>query len=116
MSHENLHVRFDSVPYGAVSSIFPVESLPRSAWDRYDAAAERFESASEADVVAVAPESMATGYQLVQRPLTVVSIAELPEEFRTELLAEAPETLGAYSLLVFGRPTDAENHTLREYA
>lgn len=115
MSTENLHVRFASVPYGTVSSIFPVESLPRTAWDLYDAAVERFESASESDVVAVAPESMATGYALVQRPLTVVSLADLPSGIRAELLAEAPETLRERSLLVFGRPTDAENHTLREY-
>lgn len=112
---ENLHRRFDSIPYGAVSAVFPVESLPVGTWHQHDAAAERLESTPESDVLAVAPESMATGYKLAQSPLTVVSLDALPQRAAPEVLDELPARVREYSILVFGRPATAENRRLREY-
>lgn len=112
MSQGNLYVQFDSVPYGVASSLLPVESLSPEVWARHDAAAERLESVAASDVLAVAPESMATGYKLAQMPLTVVSLDELATEIRAPVVEAAS---GNYSLLVLGRTTEPVNHRLREY-
>jgi hypothetical protein len=99
-----------------VSSLFPVASLPARAWVRHDAAAERLESVPADAVLAVAPESMATGYKLAQTPLTVVLVDELPASVRDSLLESVNVSLRDYRLLVLGRPEDRANHRLREYA
>lgn len=112
MSQANPHVRFDSVPYGVASSLLPVESLSPDVWARHDAAAERLESVPASDVLAVAPESMATGYKLAQMPLTVVSLDELAAEVSTPVVEAAS---GDYSLLVLGQAAEPVNHRLREY-
>jgi hypothetical protein len=112
MHKANYHVRFDSVPYGVASPLLPVESLPPEGWARHDAAAERLDSVAPSDVLAVAPESMATGYRLARMPLTVVSLDELAAEVRTPVVEAAS---GDYSLLVLGRATEPVNHRLREY-
>jgi hypothetical protein len=112
MSQGNPHVRFDSVPYSAARSVLPVESLSPEVWARHDIAAEWLESVPASDILAVAPESMATGYKLAQMPLTVVSLDDLPVAVRTSVVEAAS---GDYSLLVLGRATNQVNHRLREY-
>lgn len=116
MSSGNLHIRYASVPYGSVSELLPVETLSPAAYWQHDSAAERIQSASDSEIVAIAPESMATGYRLGQHPLTAIDLDSLSEA-RYERLDEGTRSeLRGHSILVLGQFPDHENRTLREFA
>jgi hypothetical protein len=116
MLTKNLHVRFDAVNYGALSALTPTEDLPTDAVARRDRAVAALEETPEDAVLAVAPESLATGYRLAQEPLTAVRLCALPAATARTVADRVGRDVDAYDLLVWGRPGARENHSLRKYA
>lgn len=110
MRDKHPYLVYENIPYDEVSGLFPVSSLPADAVVRDADAKDLIEATPAAEIVAVAPVSMATGYLLAQEPLTAVKLAHV---VGVETL---PDTITDYEILVRGRPRNRQNHSLREYA
>jgi hypothetical protein len=109
MRDKHPYLVYDSIPYDEAAGLFPVSSLPTDAVVRNANAEELVEATPDEAIIAVAPVSMATGYALVQEPLTAVKLSQLSG---TESL---PVPVEEYELLVRGRPRRRRNHSLSEY-
>lgn len=106
---------YESVPYDEAGALRPLEDLPAAAVTTHDQAVARLEGASDDEVLAVAPVSMATGYHLGQMPLTVITINELPTETISQLAAATTCDIASYRYIALGKRPAHENHTLRKY-
>ncbi len=108
------HRTYDTVGYDDVADLFPVSERPPRAVARAAAADRLIEQTSDERILAVAPVSMATGYQFAQAPRTAVRLDRLDRSPFASATLDRPGS--AYRLLVFGRARAHGNHTLREYA
>ncbi|WP_157500687.1 hypothetical protein [Halobacterium sp. CBA1126] len=115
MLARNPHVVYDSIPYDETEALRPLEALPAAAVVTHDEAVARLEDASDDEILAIEPVSMATGYHLGQTPLTTITIDELPTETISQLAATTARDITAYRYIVLGNQSHHENRTLREY-
>lgn len=106
---------YESVPYDETGALRPLDDLPAAAVSTNDWAVARLEDATDKEVLAVAPVSMATGYHLGQMPLTVITIDELPTEIISQLAAATTRDIASHRYIALGKLPAHENHTLREY-
>lgn len=116
MTTGHLHVAYDAVPVDEVSGLFPLSSLPPRAVARDTDAVQLIEATADEAILAVAPVSMATGYQFAQAPVTAVQLDRLPT--RESLLdrTSLDRSAASYDLLVFGHVPSRQNHSIREWA
>ncbi len=105
-----------SVEYGAADALFPVEELD-AAVDQYRDAELALEGTTGAEVIVIAPTSMATSIALTQRPLTVVAVDSLPTAIKGELDDVLDAPIHSFELIQIGKwNTDSPNSSLAEFS
>lgn len=104
-----------TVPHGEVTSLFPVDELACSVLQNRDAQLQ-LEQLESGSVLTVTPDGMASGYFLTQHPLTLVPVAELPDDQREAIKATLDNPLSAYSYVrLGGTVASGENRSLAEF-
>lgn len=104
-----------TVAHSKVASLFSVDELPCSLRQHRDAQLQATELPSES-ILVVAPDSMASGYFLAQHPLTLIPIAELPDDQQQTLRASIDAPLKSFSHVCLGRTVaSGQNRSLAEF-
>lgn len=116
MRNSHIYVEYESIPYGAFASVYDEARIPASAVVQDYNAEELIAETPDDQILAVGPESMATGYLLASKPLTAVRLAALPQESVAILAAETDHDPSQFSLLAWGSPPHREDRTLSEFA
>lgn len=111
----HFHSAGASIDYADARILFPVEALDAEVLQYRDAQIA-LDGADGADVIIVAPTSLATSYRLTQHPLTAIAVDSLHREMKEQLdeVLEAP--LDSFDLIQIGKwHVDSPNHSLAEY-
>ncbi|WP_058992323.1 hypothetical protein [Haloarcula sp. CBA1127] len=104
-----------TVPHGEVTSLFPVDELACSVLQNRDAQLQ-LEQLESRSVLTVTPDGMASGYFLAQHPLTLVPVAELPDDQREAIEATLDDPLSTYRYVRLGRTVaSGQNRSLAEF-
>lgn len=115
MSKRHFESARTSIDCGAATGLFPVGELDATVLQHRDAQLA-LEAADGADVIVVAPTSLATSYFLTQHPLTTIPVESLPPAVRTQLGEEVKTPLDTLELVQIGKwTTDSPNHSLAEF-
>jgi len=105
-----------TIEYGAANTLFPVEELDATVYQHRDAELA-LDGTAGAEVVAIAPTSLATSYALSQRPLTAIAVDSLPLAVERELDAVLDAPIDSFELIQVGKwNTESPNHSLAEFA
>lgn len=101
--------------YGDADVLFPVEDLDATVLTHRDAQLA-LADADGADVIIVAPTSLATSYALGQHALTAIRVDSLPADDRTHLDGVLDAPIETFDLIQVGKWTrDSPNHSLSEF-
>lgn len=104
-----------SINYGDATALFPVDELGATVLQYRDAQLA-LDDVDGADVVVVAPTSLATSYRLTQHALTAIPVESLPPAIQAQLDEEVEERLDTFELIQIGKwNTDSPNHSLAEF-
>ncbi|GGL64345.1 hypothetical protein [Halocalculus aciditolerans] len=104
-----------SIAYGAAGCLFPVEDLDATVLQYRDAQLA-LDAVEGANVIIVAPTSLATSYGLTQHALTAIRIDSLPAPVRAQIAAALDVPLDTFELIQIGKWTrPSANHSLAEY-
>ncbi|WP_049926265.1 hypothetical protein [Natronomonas moolapensis] len=105
----------ETVQFGVVSELFPVAELDAPLVQSRDAQLRR-EALDEEAIIAVAPESMATGYHLGSHELTLIAIDDLPKALTRAVSAAVDGPIEAYSHIQLGKRIESgSNRSLSEF-
>jgi hypothetical protein len=103
------------VEYGDADVLFPVEDLDATVLTHRDAELA-LGDADGADVIIVAPTSLATSISLTQRPLAAVHVDSLPTDIRTHLDGVLDAPIEAFDLIQVGKWNQGSpNRSLSEF-
>jgi len=103
------------VEYGDADVLFPVEDLDATVLMHRDAELA-LGDADGADVIIVAPTSLATSISLTQRPLTAISVDSLPTDVRTHLDGVLDAPIETFDLIQVGKwNRGSPNHSISEF-
>jgi hypothetical protein len=111
----NLHVVHESIPYGDAIRIRNCEGLAEDAVAEGAEANRRFRTTQEEEILAVAPESLATAMRLSSMRMVAITLQGAPSETLADVASDIGVDLDTYSLLVFGNPPQNSNHSIQEY-
>lgn len=104
-----------SIDYGDATALFPVEELDATVLQFRDAQLA-LDDVNGADVIVVAPTSLATSYRLTQHALTAIRVESLPSAVQAQLDEEVEERLDTFEHIQIGKwNTDSPNHSLAEF-
>lgn len=105
-----------AIDHGDANILFPIEEIDATVLQRREA--ERALADHDgADVIAIAPTSMASSYFLTQHALTAIPIDELSSPVKTQLADSLDAPIESFELIQVGKwTTDSPNHSLTEYA
>lgn len=104
-----------SIYYGDAFGLFPVDELDATVFQHRDAQLALYD-VEGADVIVIAPTSLATSYVLTQHPLTAIPIESLPAAIRAQLDDEIAAPIDSFELIQIGKwVTDSPNHSLTEF-
>jgi hypothetical protein len=105
-----------SLEYGDASFLFPVDDLAATVYQYRDAQLV-LDEVDGANVIVVAPTSLATSYVLTQHALTAIAVESLSTAVQTRLADEIDGSLEAFELIQIGKwNSDSPNHSLTEFA
>jgi len=105
-----------SVEYGDAKCLFPVDELDTAVLQYRDAQLA-LDGADGANVIVVAPTSLATSYHLTQHALTAVRVDTLSDAVREEINDAIAAPIDAFELIQIGKwNSDSPNHSLAEFA
>nr|WP_240792418.1 hypothetical protein [Salarchaeum sp. JOR-1] len=95
--------------------MFPVDELDATVLQYRDAQLA-LDDVDGADVIIIAPTSLATSYRLTQHALTALPVESLPPAVQAQLDEEVEERLDTFELIQIGKwNTDSPNHSLAEF-
>lgn len=115
MSKEHFESAGASIDYGDAAGLFPVDDLDATVLQHRDAQLA-LDDVDGADVIVVAPTSLATSYLLTQHALTAIPIESLPPVVRAQLGEGVAAPLDTFDLIQIGKwTTDSPNHSLAEF-
>ncbi|QDX41169.1 hypothetical protein [Salarchaeum sp. JOR-1] len=104
-----------SIDYGDATDLFPVDELDATVLQYRDAQLA-LDDVDGADVIIIAPTSLATSYRLTQHALTALPVESLPPAVQAQLDEEVEERLDTFELIQIGKwNTDSPNHSLAEF-
>lgn len=104
-----------SINYGDATALFPVDELDATVFQYRDAQLA-LDDVDGADVVVIAPTSLATSYRLTQHALTAIPVESLPPAIQAQLDEDIEESLDTFELIQIGKwNTDSPNHSLAEF-
>ena len=104
-----------SIDYGDTTGLFPVDELDSTVLQYRDAQLA-LDDVDGADVIIIAPTSLATSYALTQHALTAIPVKSLPSTVRGQLDENIEGSLDAFELIQIGKwNTDSPNHSLAEF-
>ncbi|MCT9098167.1 hypothetical protein [Haloarchaeobius sp. HME9146] len=104
-----------SIDHGDASVLFPVGDLDAEVLQGRDAELALTET-DGADVIVIAPTSMASSYFLTQHGLTVIPIGELSPTVQSQLSEVRDVPIEAFEFIQIGKWTaESSNHSLAEY-
>jgi len=104
-----------SIDYGDTAGLFPVDDLDATVLQHRDAQLA-LDDVDGADVIVIAPTSLATSYFLSQHALTAIPIESLPPAVQKQLGEEVAAPLDTFDLIQIGKwNTDSPNHSLAEF-
>jgi hypothetical protein len=105
-----------AIDHGDASVLFPVEELDGTVLQRRDAELALADS-DGADVIVIAPTSMASSYFLTQHILTAIPIDSLSPSVKAHLADSLHAPIQSFELIQVGKwMTDSSNHSLTEFA
>jgi len=105
-----------SIDYKDAAVLFPVDELDARVLQNRDAQLALYD-ADGADVIIVAPTSLATSYFLTQHALTAIPIESLSSEAKTHLADALAAPLDSFDFIQIGKwTTDNPNHSLSEFS
>lgn len=105
----------ESIDYGDATGLFPVDELDATVLQHRDAQLA-LDDVDGADVIVVAPTSLATSYVLTQHALTAIPVDSLSLAVQVQLDEEIEESLDTFDLIQIGKwNTDSPNHSLAEF-
>ena len=115
MREGHFHSAAGRVEYGDADVLFPVEELDATVLTHRDAELT-LADADGADVIIVAPTSLATSYSLTQRALTAIRVDSLPTDVRTHLDGVLDAPIETFDLIQVGKwNRESPNHSLSEF-
>lgn len=91
-----------TLEYGDARELFPVDSLDATVYQSRDAEIT-LDSVAGADVIIVAPTSLATSYFLTQHVLTVIAVDSLSPAVQSELDDALDAPIQTFELIQIGR-------------
>ncbi|MFC6875304.1 hypothetical protein [Halobellus marinus] len=104
-----------SIDYGNADGLFPVDELDATVLQHRDAQLA-LDDIDAADVIVIAPTSLATSYFLTQHALTAILVDSLPSTVQAQLGEEVEASLDTYDLIQIGKwNTDSPNHSIAEF-
>ncbi|MFC7141812.1 hypothetical protein ACFQMA_18500 [Halosimplex aquaticum] len=104
-----------SIDYGDATGLFPVDELDSTVLQHRDAQLA-LDDVDGADVIIIAPTSLATSYLLTQHALTTIPVDSLPAATQGQLGEKIEEPLDTFDLIQVGKwNTDSPNHSLAEF-
>jgi hypothetical protein len=104
-----------SIDYGNAAGLFPVDDLDATVLQHRDAQLA-LDDVDGAEVIVIAPTSLATSYLLGQHALTAIPIESLPPAVRRQLGEEVTAPLDTFDFIQIGKwNTDSPNHSLAEF-
>jgi hypothetical protein len=115
MRKGHFHSAEGQVEYGDADVLFPVKELDATVLTHRDAELT-LADADGADVIIVAPTSLATSYALTQRALTAIRVDSLPTDVRTHLDGVLDAPIETFDLIQVGKwNRESPNHSLSEF-
>jgi hypothetical protein len=103
------------VEYGEADVLFPVEDLDATVRTHRDAELA-LGDADGADVIIVAPTSLATSYALTRHALAAIRVDSLPTDVRTHLDGVLDAPIETFDLIQIGKwNQDSPNRSLSEF-
>ncbi|SEW00795.1 hypothetical protein [Halobacterium jilantaiense] len=104
-----------SIEYGAAGCLFPIDELDATIL-QYRDAQFALDDIDGANVIVIAPTSLATSYFLTQHALTAIPIDSLPTTIQTQIADELDAPLDTFGLIQIGKwNSDSSNHSLTEF-
>jgi hypothetical protein len=104
-----------NIEYGAAGCLFPVDELDATVLQYRDAQLA-LDDVDSANVIVIAPTSLATSYFLTQHALTAIPVDSLPTAVQTQLADEFDAPLDMFELIQIGKwNSDSQNHSLTEF-
>lgn len=104
-----------SIEYGEAKELFPVEELDATLYQYRDAELA-LDGTDAANVIVVAPTSLATSVALTQRALTAIEVQGLPAAVETRLDEALDAPIEEFELIQIGKWTsNSANHSLSEF-
>lgn len=105
----------ESVEYGDVGSLFPVDELDATVYQHRDAQLT-LADVDGSDVIVVAPTSLATSYLLTQHTLTAIPVDSLSTPVRTRIADQIEVSIEAFDLIQIGKwDSNSPNHSLAKF-
>jgi len=104
-----------SISHGDASELFPVRELDATIHQHRDAELA-LAAVDGADVIVVAPTSMASGYFLAQHALTAIPVETLSPAVQSHLDDALDAPIEDFEVVQIGKwTTDTPNHSLTEF-
>jgi hypothetical protein len=104
-----------SVEYGDAGCLFPVDELDATVLQYRDAELA-LDDVDGANVIVVAPTSLATSYFLTQHALTAIPVGSLSAAVQTQIADELDGSLDTFEFIQIGKwNSDSPNHSLAEF-
>jgi hypothetical protein len=104
-----------SIEYGDAGCLFPVDELDGTVLQYRDAQLG-LDDVDGADVIVVAPTSLATSYFLTQHALTAIPVDSLSTVVQTHLANELDDPVDRFEFIQIGKwNRDSPNHSLTEF-
>ena len=104
-----------SIDYGGAGCLFPVDELDATVLQYRDAQLA-LDDVDGANVILVAPTSLATSYFLTQHALTAIRVDSLSTGIRTQIAAVLDARIDTFELIQIGKwNSTSANHSLAEF-
>jgi hypothetical protein len=104
-----------SVEYGNAGCLFPIDELDATVFQYRDAQLA-LDDVNRANIIVVAPTSLATSYFLTQHALTAIPVDSLPAAVQTQIADELDGSLDTFEFIQIGKwNSDSPNHSLAEF-
>lgn len=104
-----------SVEYGNAGCLFPIDELDAAVLQYRDAQLA-LDDVDGANVIVVAPTSLATSYSLTQHALTAIPVDSLPAAVQTQIAVELDGSLDTFEFIQIGKwNSDSPNNSLAEF-
>lgn len=104
-----------SIEYGDAGVLFPVDELDATVL-QYREAQLALDDVDGANVIVIAPTSLATSYFLTQHALTAIPVDSLPATVQTQIDDKLDAPLNTFDLIQIGKwNSDSANHSLAEF-